>query len=146
MAWVAESRPCLAGPPAESPSTRNSSVLATSRERQSASLPGSDPLDSAPLRRVRSRALRAASRACIAWTPLLTIRRASAGCSSSQAPNCSLTACVTKLSTSLLPSLVLVWPSNCGSGTLTETMAVSPSRRSSPLGVSPFLMSLALRA
>ena len=37
-------------------------------------------------------------------------------------------------STSLLPSLVLVWPSNCGCGTRSEMTAVSPSRKSSPEG------------
>ena len=31
------------------------------------------------------------------------------------------------------PNLVLVCPSNCGSGTLTEITAVSPSLTSSPL-------------
>ena len=32
----------------------------------------------------------------------------------------------------MLPSLVLVWPSNCGSASLTEMIAVRPSRMSSP--------------
>jgi len=40
--------------------------------------------------------------------------------------------------TSLLPSLVLVWPSNCGSGIFTLSMAVRPSRTSSPLRFSSF--------
>ena len=39
-------------------------------------------------------------------------------------------------STSLLPSLVFVCPSNCGSGTRSEITAVSPSRKSSPAGTS----------
>src|SRR5215210_5034587 len=39
-AWVARSRPCLAEPPAESPSTTNSSVSDGSRTEQSASLRG----------------------------------------------------------------------------------------------------------
>src|SRR5919202_1085539 len=39
-ACVARSRPCLAEPPAESPSTMNSSVSVASRTEQSASLPG----------------------------------------------------------------------------------------------------------
>ena len=34
--------------------------------------------------------------------------------------------------TSLLPSLVLVWPSNWGSATFTLITAVRPSRKSSP--------------
>ena len=64
IAWIlARLRPCLAEPPAESPSTMNSSRLRRVRSWQSASLPGSDEMSSAPLRRVSSRALRAASRA-----------------------------------------------------------------------------------
>jgi hypothetical protein len=41
IAWNARSRACLAEPPAESPSTRNSSVRATSWLLQSDSFPGS---------------------------------------------------------------------------------------------------------
>ena len=33
---------------------------------------------------------------------------------------------------SVLPSLVLVWPSNCGLASLTEMIAARPSRMSSP--------------
>ena len=70
IAWNRRSRPCLADPPAESPSTMYSSLSAGSRSWQSASLPGSALLSSAPLRRTRSRALRAASRARAASTRL----------------------------------------------------------------------------
>src|SRR6185503_16939860 len=63
-AWKRRSRPCLAEPPAESPSTMNSSLRAGSRSWQSASLPGRDNPSRAPLRMTRSRALRAAARAC----------------------------------------------------------------------------------
>ena len=45
----------------------------------------------------------------------------------------SLTAWLTGALTSALPSLVLVWPWNCGSATFTLTTAVNPSRKSSPL-------------
>ena len=48
-ACVARSRPCLAEPPAESPSTMNSSVSDGSRIEQSASLPGSAEFSSARL-------------------------------------------------------------------------------------------------
>ena len=41
--------------------------------------------------------------------------------------------------TSELPSLPLVWPSNCGFGTFTLMTAVSPSRVSSPWSPSPSL-------
>ena len=59
-AWVWRSRPCLAEPPAESPSTMKISAKDGSLTEQSASLPGSGEFSSALLRRVRSRALRAA--------------------------------------------------------------------------------------
>src|SRR5947207_3670156 len=55
MAWNRRSRPCLAVPPADSHSTRNNSQRSGCRSLQSASLPGSPPPSSAPLRRVRSR-------------------------------------------------------------------------------------------
>ncbi|CAM5736033.1 hypothetical protein SALBM311S_05753 [Streptomyces alboniger] len=38
----------------------------------------------------------------------------------------------------MLPSLVLVWPSNCGSLSFTEMIAVRPSRMSSPVRLSSF--------
>src|SRR5690554_5003188 len=76
---VFPSRPCLALPPAESPSTMNSSDRAGSFSWQSASLPGRPAISSAPLRRVISRALRAASRARAASIILLTITLASFG-------------------------------------------------------------------
>ena len=53
----------------------------------------------------------------------------------------------TKPLTSVLPSLVLVWPSNCGSPSLTEMTAVRPSRMSSPVRFSSFsLRRFCLRA
>ena len=79
IAWVRRSRPCLAEPPAESPSTMNSSDFAGSFSWQSASLPGRPAMSSAPLRRVISRALRAASRARAASMILLTMALACAG-------------------------------------------------------------------
>ena len=82
MAWKARSRPCLALPPAESPSTRYSSHSAGMREEQSASLPGRPPPSSTLLRRASWRALRAASRATAALYTLSTILRAMAGFSS----------------------------------------------------------------
>src|SRR5690348_17364869 len=57
-AWVLRSRPCLAEPPAESPSTMKISASDGSLTEQSASLPGRREFSSADLRRVRSRALR----------------------------------------------------------------------------------------
>jgi len=62
IAWLRRLRPCLAEPPAESPSTIYISASSGSVVAQSASLPGRAALSSAVLRRVSSLALRAASR------------------------------------------------------------------------------------
>ena len=140
-AWVLRSRPCLAEPPAESPSTTNSSASAGSLTEQSASLPGSVEFSSADLRRVRSRALRAASRAREASTVLRITRLASAGFSSRNSARPRFTAACTKPSTGGLPSLVLVWPSNWGSWIFTEMIAVRPSRTSSPWRFGSFSLS-----
>jgi hypothetical protein len=95
-------------------------------------LPGSVLLSSAPLRRTRSRALRAASRARAASTAFVMIFFATAGFSSRYAPSRSLTIASTMPLTSVFPSFVFVWPSNCGCGIFTLMTAVSPSRMSSP--------------
>src|SRR5439155_688815 len=108
----------LVEPPAESPSTRNSSDRAGSVSWQSASLPGSIPESSAPLRRVNSFALRAASRARSASSPFSSTFRAIPGFSSKHADSFSFSIISTMPLTSLFPSLVFVWPSNCGRGSL----------------------------
>ena len=105
---------------------------------QSASLPGSVEFSSADLRRVRSRALRAAARAWAAETALRMIALPSAGFSSRNSPSLSLTIERTKPSIPGLPSLVFVWPSNCGSVSFAEMTAVRPSRTSSPVRLSSF--------
>ena len=64
----------------------------------------------------------------------------SAGFSSNQAPSWSFMIRWVKPLASVLPSLVLVWPSNCGSPSLIETMAVRPSRMSSPETRSSFFL------
>jgi hypothetical protein len=87
----------------------------------------------APLRRVSSRALRAASRAADASTTLPTTARASEGCSSNQLFRASLTMFSTAGRTSEDTSLSLVCDENFGSGTFTDTTAVRPSRQSSPV-------------
>ena len=51
------------------------------------------------------------------------------------------TFCTKDLAT-VLPSLVLVWPSNCGSDSLTWMIAVRPSRTSSPSRLSSFSFSV----
>ena len=73
IAWKVRSRPSTAEPPAELPSTRKSSADSGSWIWQSASLPGSEAESSAPFRRVRSRAWRAALRARAASIAFWTI-------------------------------------------------------------------------
>ncbi|CKR72216.1 Uncharacterised protein [Mycobacterium tuberculosis] len=85
------------------------------------------------LRRTNSRALRAAIRACAEDTALFTTTFASVGLASNQWVSCSLQTFCTNDLTSVLPNLVLVWPSNCGSLTFTEITAARPSRISSPV-------------
>ncbi|CAM5540804.1 hypothetical protein STENM327S_06701 [Streptomyces tendae] len=89
IAWYCGLRPDLAEPPAESPSTMKISHLVGSFDWQSDSLPGSEADSSRPLRRVRSRALRAATRAWAAWMPLRMMSAASLGLRSSQSVRCS---------------------------------------------------------
>ena len=90
-------------------------------------------MSSAPLRRVSSRALRAASRAAAASTTLPTMVLASAGCSSNQARERLVDALSTAGRTSEETSLSLVCEENFGSGTFTERTQVRPSRQSSPV-------------
>ncbi|MNE64967.1 hypothetical protein D3C80_1604110 [compost metagenome] len=133
IAWVLRLRPCLAEPPAESPSTRYSSERAGSFSWQSANLPGRPAISSAPLRRVISRALRAASRARAASIILPTTALASFGFSNRKSEKYLPISCSTAVFTSEETSLSLVCELNLGSGTLTEMIAVKPSRASSPV-------------
>ena len=133
IAWNARLRPCLAEPPADSPSTMNSSLFAGSRSWQSASLPGSDDSSSAPLRCTISRALRAASRARDASSAfVMIVARVLGVAARGTAPSFSLTTAETAVATSDETSLSLAWFEYFGSPTLTEMTAVRPSRRSSP--------------
>ena len=132
-AWVMRSRPVWAEPPALSPSTKNTSVFEGSFSEQSLSFPAKKFTSIAVLRRVRSRALRAASRAIAASTILPTITLACAGFSSNHSANFSPTKPSTAGRTSELTNLSLVWLENLGSGTLTDNTQVKPSRASSPV-------------
>ena len=87
---------------------------------------------------MRSRACLAAMRAFAADWDFCTIRLASAGCSSSHSANWAFTVVSTSERIEALPSLVLVWPSNCGSRSFTEMIAIRPSRTSSPIRLSSF--------
>ena len=133
IAWNLRSRPCLAEPPAESPSTIYSSHNAGSFSWQSASLPGRPAPSNTLLRRVISRALRAASRARAASTTLAHSAFASVGFSNNQVSRVRATASSTAGRTSLDTNLSFVWLLNFGSGTFTDKTHVNPSRMSSPV-------------
>ena len=79
IAWFFRFLPCLADPPAESPSTKYISDNAGSFSWQSASFPGNPAISSAPLRRVISLARLAASRALAASMIFPQILLATAG-------------------------------------------------------------------
>ncbi len=79
IACVKRLRPCLAEPPAESPSTINNSEISGSFDVLSASLPGKLPISKPDCLRVISRARLAANRAFWAKTPFSTICLATAG-------------------------------------------------------------------
>ena len=134
IAWTRGSRPCRAEPPAESPSTMKTSHSAGLVDWQSDSLPGRPPPPSRPLRDCGPGRAPCARRSGRSPRPATCgrCRVPSAGFCSSQAPSWSLTIRCTKPLASVLPSLVLVWPSNCGSPSLIEMIAVRPSRMSSP--------------
>mmetsp|Transcript_34361 Transcript_34361/g.108282 ORF Transcript_34361/g.108282 Transcript_34361/m.108282 type:complete len:228 (-) Transcript_34361:983-1666(-) len=130
-ACVRRSRPCLAEPAALSPSTMKSSVSSVFRLEQSASLPGSTVEVSSDLRRTISRAaLAAAAAACAAWA-LARIASRNLGWKSKVFSSSSASTVSTATRASRLPRRFLVWPSNSGSGTFTDTMAVRPSRMKS---------------
>ncbi len=86
-----------------------------------------------PLRRVKSRALRAASRARAASIILLTIIFASLGFSSRNELICWAIRSSMTGRTSEETSLSLVCDENFGSGNFTDSTAVKPSRMSSPV-------------
>ena len=97
--------------------------------------------DSAVLRRIALRAFFAATRACAAARLFLTILFASVGFSSNHSARRSLVAFWTNERIGTLPNLALVWPSNCGSRSFTDTIAVMPSRMSSPVRFGSFSLS-----
>ena len=145
MAWNRLSRPSLAEPPAESPSTIYSSVRMLSRSEQSANFPGREALSRADFLRVSSLAFRAASLARLAVMDLSMMVRATLGFSSKKVLSFSVTIPATRERISLLFSFALVWLSNWASVSLTLMTAVRPSRTSSPESFSPSLRILRRR-
>ena len=98
-------------------------------------------LSSADLRRVSSRALRAACRARDAAIAFMTICFASVGFSSMNSPSFAFTVDSTRPAIGGLPSFDFVCPSNCGFCSFTEMTAARPSRTSSPSRLSSFSLS-----
>ena len=104
-------------------------------------------LSSTLLRITRSRALRAAARAREEVRHFSTIRRAELESRSRNSLKASAQTDSTIALTSAFISFTLVCDSNWGSGCFTLTMAVSPSRTSSPEKLASFSFSSpALRA
>ena len=136
MAWVLRSRPCLAEPPALSPSTINNSRKCLSLVWAGVSLPlniFSIFLPSLPFL-ASSLALRAASRASLPFKALETICVATCLFSCKKNFNFSETIASTMGLADGVPNLDLVCPSNCkiSSGICTLIMAVKPSLTSLP--------------
>ncbi len=150
MACVRRSRPCLAEPPALSPSTMNSSLSAGSVDEQSASLPGRfSRWLMGVLRSTCCVASRRASRARAARIARATIASPALPFSSSHCSSAGRTTPSTAGAASGLFRRSFVWPWNCGSGRYTETTATTPSRMSSAVKVTPlgwiFLASMKAR-
>ena len=132
IAWKRLSRHPFAEPPAESPSTRYTSVSLASLSLQSASLPGSVDTSSTFLRLVSSRAFLAASLALFAAIAFSMIIFAEEGFSSRNSASFCDIILSTSRRISLLPSFAFVWLSNCASVSFTEIIATRPSLTSSP--------------
>eukprot|EP00967_Tisochrysis_lutea_P112146 scaffold176901_cov31-Tisochrysis_lutea.AAC.2 len=132
MAWFSRERPCLAEPPAESPSTMKISERSGSPHAQSASLPGNSVEPSTDLRLTSSRAAFAASAAFCAACALSRIAPSALGVRCRYSLNCSARSSLTTPRTSGDPSFCFVCPSNSASGSRTATMAHRPSRKNSP--------------
>ena len=144
IAWKRLSRPCLALPPAESPSTKYNSFRSGFFLCAGDSLP--ERLVSTLLflrsSRASSRALRAASRASFALKAFPINVCVKLLFSSKKYVIFSDTTCSTAVLASGVPNLFLVCPSNCNkcSGILIESTVVSPSRISAPSSLLPFLI------
>ena len=110
----------------------NNSEILGSVDVQSASLPGRLDESRALFLLVRSLAFLAAMRERAATFDSSMIFFAAVGCSSRYTEIPSETTDSTNPCISLSPSLVLVCPSNWGSGRFTDITAVNPSRISSP--------------
>ena len=131
IACVFGSRPPLAVPPAESPSTRNSSLSAGLRVLAVDELAGQPrAFERVLAAREIARFLGGVARA-LRLHALVDDRARVLRILFEEEIEPLVDEPETMLRTFALPSLVLVWPSNCGSCSLTETTAVRPSMMSS---------------
>ena len=134
-AWYSLSRAGFAVPSAESPSTMKSSERATSVDRQSTSLGGSEEDSRAFLRRWVSLCRRAEIRDFISATTfsssMLVAVLSARAVEAKRAFRPSVTACATICRACGVPRTSLVCPSNWGSASCTVTTAVMPASTSS---------------
>ncbi len=141
IAWKRRLRACFADPPAESPSTINSSFFLASRPVQLASLPIRVLLNMLFFWRVTSFALRAASRTLADAMDFLIMVSAVAESAFNNALNASVANASHAMRASTLPNFVLVCPSNWTFDIFTDITKVIPSRKSSPIKLSSFALS-----
>ena len=147
-ACVSLSRASFAEPPAESPSTRNSSFRVTSPEAQSTSLPGSVAM---PEDFFLSTFLPLESRASACSIASSTIFAPSSGCSPSHSSKASRTHISSSLAAWRVVSFSFVWPWNCVRTMRAESVKQARCHRSSgisftPLGARPRVSMNAARA
>ena len=139
MACLPRSRPCLAEPPALSPSTTKSSESSRPDPVQSLSFPGRLRRPVVAVLRVTSAdAARLASRARAERMMRATMASAIVRLWFNQCSRAGRTAESTAESTSGLFRRSLVCPWNWGSSMNTESTPVRPSRMSSAVSVTPF--------
>lgn len=108
------------------------------RDVQSASFPGRVSPSNAPLRNTVSLAALAAMRALAVSRTFSMIRRASLGRFSKNSLIVSFITVSTAVRASGFPSRAFVCPSNCGSRSFTDNIAINPSRVSSLTKFSSF--------
>ena len=117
-AWNSRSRACFALPPAESPSTRNSSARVTSPPLQSASLPGSaGPV----VTFFRATFFAAAVRCCALRIASSAMRSPSAVCWFSQSEKASRATPEMNAAACREDRRSFVCPENCGSRSFAES-------------------------
>ena len=134
MACVSRSRACLAEPPAESPSTRNSSECFGSWLVQSASLPGSA---GPAVTRLRLTCCAALVRSCAFSMANCAMRSPASGCWLSHSDSESCTKLSASEAASRVASRSFIWPANCGSWILIDSTKQHLSKMSSGVSLMP---------